>query len=855
MNSSRLQDGRPLAADRTVLSDFKIGEWWVRSQRNELERARNIVAIEGKSMGVLVSLAHHAPHVVGKERLIAEVWSDTPYVGDDVITHAIWELRKALGDSARAPQYIRTVPRKGYCLVAEVLRPQGSPLPLEGVRIDHYDLGNEIGRGAMGVVFEAVDRRLRRTVAIKFLAEGLTRDVKACQRFEREARLAASLDHPNLATVHEIGETSEGHRYLVIAHYPGGSLKDRLANGALPLQEALALGKQLLAGLGAAHERGIIHRDIKPANLMLDSHGTLKICDFGIAKLLGATDLTGTGTTLGTPAYKSPEQSQGLGVDHRTDLWSAAIVLFELITGQRPFDPHDEPIKGHSTLLPLYQAWRTDPVNAGSLGSFFDRGLAKEVEQRFHSVAEMATALDRLDNSSLPLAFASKKWRRLAIGTVVIVLFTGLRLALPPIGGKENSAIQDTEQATAEVREPGTLHLALGQSQWLRGNHNANLDKTQEHFERAVEHMPDSADAKTHLAAFLASQNFSRSPIDALDTQIEKISRLVREALELNPQSGLAQATLARLAYLGSDSELAEKLADEAIRRQPTCTSGKTCDLAYLWRGEALWDLGRIEEAKAVLIEGTRQGGGPIRCNLKLAQLSKSVGEYLEAEQAYRQVLDYDQVQSTALTDLAILLFKHERFDEALTYLQSAYAQTWDPSIAYNLGLVQYYKQVWGEAKKSFRNAHKGYQSAGLLVPSPLVALGDVELEVGNPVEAKEFYKRALLIFNAFEDPSVTRKLQRAVCLAKLGRFDEALAEVEPRLRDPKTLMDFPDITYYAGRIYALKGDRKTLFELAHRWRSMGHTAANFRDDAAFIAYRDDIEYRRVLEPELFPDL
>ena len=248
-------------------TDFKIGEWWVRPQRHVLERSGDVRSVELRSMEVLVCLARHAPNVVAKEKLLAEVWTDSPFVGDDVISHAIWELRKALEDSAKDSTYIRTVPRRGYQLVAEVLRPQGSPLPLEGVRIDHYQIGPEIGRGAMGVVYEATDQRLSRPVAIKFLAEELTRDPKACRRFEREARLAASLDHPNLATVHEIGETSRGHKYLVTSLYRGGSLKDRLAKGPVEVEEALSLIRQLIAGLGAAHERGIVHRDIKPANL------------------------------------------------------------------------------------------------------------------------------------------------------------------------------------------------------------------------------------------------------------------------------------------------------------------------------------------------------------------------------------------------------------------------------------------------------------------------------------------------------------------------------------------------------------------------------------------------------------
>ncbi|MCB1055476.1 MAG: winged helix-turn-helix domain-containing protein, partial [Acidobacteria bacterium] len=156
--------------------------------------------VEARSMQVLLCLVRHAPELVTREALLEEVWSDTPYVSDEVLSHAVWELRKALGDSARDPRFIRTVPRKGYQLVAPIDDPAGVPEPTEGARIQHFELLEEIGRGAMGVVYRARDRRLDRVVAVKFLAPELTRDEAASRRFLREARLAASLEHPNLAT-------------------------------------------------------------------------------------------------------------------------------------------------------------------------------------------------------------------------------------------------------------------------------------------------------------------------------------------------------------------------------------------------------------------------------------------------------------------------------------------------------------------------------------------------------------------------------------------------------------------------------------------------------------------------------
>lgn len=833
------------------MPDFKVGEWWVRAQRNELERGETTVPIEGKSMGVLVVLAGHAPRVVSKEGLLAEVWEDTPFVGDDVITHAVWELRKALGDSARKPEYIRTVPRKGYCLVAPVLRPQGSPLPLEGVRIDHYDLGREIGRGAMGVVFEATDRRLDRTVAIKFLAEELTRDAKACQRFEREARLAASLDHPNLATVHEIGETSEGHRYLVISHYPGGNLEDRMEAGGVPFHEAVALAKQLLAGLAAAHQRGIIHRDIKPANLLLDGHGTLKICDFGIAKLLGTTDLTRTGASLGTPAYKSPEQSRGLAVDHRTDLWSAAVVIFELLTGDRPSGGDEDALRLRSR-LPASVA----PSAPQTWAAFFHRALAHETADRFHDADAMAAALDRL---AAPPARARRGGRfiggLLAFGVSALVLWAVLQRQ----NGGHAASLQGSDSAVAPrpsgqsvASMSGPQHLADGQRKWLRGNYPENLEATQRHFEQAVELMPTSADAKAHLAAFLAE----RSVLDLQRVAAQEgARRLAQEALALQPRSALAKAVLSRLAGLNSADDEAIRLAREAIDLDPECRQSSSCDLAYLWLGDALWSQDRTDDALEALSLGAQRGSGHIRCNLKIAQIHASLDEIDQAEEIYGRVRDSDPDQSTALSELALLYYKVGRYRDAAPLMRRAVERTQDPAMAYNFAIIQYESKLWEEAKESLHFAHRGYQAGGEVVPTPLVTLGDIALELGRLEEARPHYEEALRLFNQIKPLSRKRKAQRAVCLAKLGHFDEALATIEAMLENEKIVTGYPDVLYFAGRIYALRGDRQRLFDVARRWLKLGRSGEFFRDDAAFIPYRDDTEYRRLIEPELFLDL
>jgi eukaryotic-like serine/threonine-protein kinase len=187
----------------------------------------------------------------------------------------------------------------------------------------------------MGMVYKARDRRSGELVALKFLSDSLAEDPVIRRRFHREARAAAALEHPNIGAIHGV-EEQEGRLFLVMPFYGGGTLRQRLAGGPLPVADAISCAIQIAEGLSLAHGWGIVHRDIKPANLVFADDGTLKILDFGIAKV-GGEKLTRTGLVLGTLAYMSPEQASGGTVDHRTDLWALGVVLHEMLAGRPPF--------------------------------------------------------------------------------------------------------------------------------------------------------------------------------------------------------------------------------------------------------------------------------------------------------------------------------------------------------------------------------------------------------------------------------------------------------------------------------------------------------------------------------------
>jgi predicted Ser/Thr protein kinase/pimeloyl-ACP methyl ester carboxylesterase len=252
-----------------------------------------------------------------------------------------------------------------------------------------YEVAEEIGRGGMGVVYKAWDNQLKRWVALKFLPSSVADSEELRERFLLEAQAAAALSHPNICVIHEVGE-DEGQSFIAMEYVEGETLRQKTKRAALDSDEATALIAQIAAGLEEAHQKGIVHRDIKSGNIMVTEKGQAKIMDFGLAKLRGGPDLTKTDTTLGTVGYMSPEQASAEDTDHRTDLWSAGVVLYELLTGELPFRGTHEVAVIHAILHeePRSIEGREPPVPAG-LKRIIDRALQKNLADRYGSASEI----------------------------------------------------------------------------------------------------------------------------------------------------------------------------------------------------------------------------------------------------------------------------------------------------------------------------------------------------------------------------------------------------------------------------------------------------------------------------------
>jgi DNA-binding winged helix-turn-helix (wHTH) protein/predicted Ser/Thr protein kinase len=454
---------------------FGVFELDLRSR--ELRKRGMRLHLPEQSFEILAMLVERPGDVVSREEIRARLWPHGTVVEfEHSVNSAVRRLRDCLGDSATTPRFVETLPRRGYRFLAPVEAGHASP------PAPHFRILGELGRGGMGVVYKAEDLVLGRIVALKFLPEALASHPPSVERFGREARTLASLNHPGICALHGV-EEHEGRVCLVMEYLEGRPLSRLIAGGPLPLKQALRIAADASEALAAAHAIGIVHHDVTPANIVVSGEGQVKLLDFGLAEI-ARREAARKGSSSGGPAvagadgshvdsaaaegssdHMSPEQIRGEAVDSRTDVYSLGVVLYEMLCGRPPFHA--------DSLRPILAAILEDePVSPRTLRHDMPhrverlllRCLEKKPEGRYSSAAELHRELVTCLSSSesgawrRPAAVAAVAAAALLVGAVA---FVGGRAAVQASRSRwvEREALPAAAQLVQEQRPFAALEL------------------------------------------------------------------------------------------------------------------------------------------------------------------------------------------------------------------------------------------------------------------------------------------------------------------------------------------------------------------------------------------------------------
>lgn len=695
--------------------------------------------------------------------------------------------------------------------------------------VGDYRILDRIASGGMGVVYKALDLRLQRVVALKFVSLDHTPNKNERERLLREARAASVLDHENIAAIHRVGETEDGQLFIDMGFYEGENLATRMARAPLTNTEALEVMTQVTRGLAHAHAHNVIHRDIKPSNVILTNDGVAKIVDFGLARVLSPEASTASLDIAGTLSYMSPEQLTGKPVDVRTDIWSLGVMMYELLAKRLPFF-------GGSTASVINAILNNNPAHMAELPQgtrpIVQRALEKNPALRYQTAGEILADLERLQHgTSRPapvgaLGVFKTRLRRLPLRWMFTALLVFAVLMIVPRTVNDGRPSSSTPVSPNELYQQALVLLD-------RFDKPDNLNSAIQKLETVTK-----ADPRSALAyAALGEAYVDKFRLGQDGTWLDRARESCNRASQINNGLARVHVTMARINTYAKNYDLARQDIQHALELEPGNVK------AILTRGDIFAGLSQYSQAEKEYQRAVNLRPGDWEAYLHLGNLHLDKRDYEAAVKQFRKVLELTPDNEIARSNLAAALTMQGKYKQADAEMRESLRLS--PSYAgyYNLALRYYGEKRYAEAVAISQLA-KGQSEADYKIWQ---LLGLCYEWMGRPEDAQAAYNEELHALEKsapLKQDDALAQAELAVLYAKRHRADDAMKHLQTALTLKK---DDPEVLALVGETYETLSNRQQAISYIMSALSKGWDIGQLYSNPDLRRFCSDVEVQKRL--------